>query len=232
MIIAEQGLWHHVIFQNRLQRFAAVGVSRMWGIKRRQDPPDQIPQQHRRAGSSSHQAIGPTDAGVQVLLVSRGDAGRHRTDAHDPERPIADNGRNVSGPAILFVGGIKPVISTGAVCPTRKLATEPTIAAHDDKIEVVIPPRSTAVPGGEPGPPTQRDRHLAMIAEQGRLAWQNATNYGRRSLVETTMSRYESLLGPRLRARGFAAQQSEAAIGVEGRWCSDRRGVAEGRQYD
>jgi hypothetical protein len=28
------------------------------------------------------------------------------------------------------------------------------------------------------------------------------------------MGRYKSLIGPRLRARGFAAQQSEAAVGV------------------
>jgi hypothetical protein len=48
--------------------------------------------------------------------------------------------------------------------------TYQTIAQHDDGIEVVIPPRSTSIPSGEPGPPTQRDRHLAMIAEQGRLA--------------------------------------------------------------
>jgi hypothetical protein len=53
-----------------------------------------------------------------------------------------------------------------------------------------------------------------MIAEQGRLAWQIATDYGRRSLAETTMGRYKSLIGPRLRARGFAGQQTEAAIGV------------------
>jgi hypothetical protein len=92
--------------------------------------------------------------------------------------------------------------------------TYQTIAAHSDGIEVVIPPRSTAVPSGEPGPLTQRDSHLAMIAEQGRLAWQATTGYGRRSLVETTMGRYKSLIGPRLRARGFAAQQTEAAIGV------------------
>ena len=43
--------------------------------------------------------------------------------------------------------------------------TYQTIVAHGAGIEVVIPPRSTAVPSGEPGPPTQRDRHLAMIAE-------------------------------------------------------------------
>ena len=53
-----------------------------------------------------------------------------------------------------------------------------------------------------------------MITEKGRLAWQKATDYGQRSLVRTTMGRYKALIGPRLRARGFAAQQTEAAIGV------------------
>jgi hypothetical protein len=46
-----------------------------------------------------------------------------------------------------------------------------TIAQHGDGIKVVIPPHSTDVSSGKPGPPTQRDRHLATIAEQGRLAW-------------------------------------------------------------
>src|ERR1700712_1568167 len=92
--------------------------------------------------------------------------------------------------------------------------TYQTIAAHGDEIKVVIPPRPTAVPSGEPGPPPQRDRHLAMIAEQGRLAWQATTDYGQRSLVETTVGRYKALIGPRLRGCGFAAQQTEAAVGV------------------
>jgi hypothetical protein len=48
-----------------------------------------------------------------------------------------------------------------------------------------------------------------MIAEQGRLAWQTATDYGRRSLMETTMGRYKALIGPWLLARGFAAQRTE-----------------------
>ena len=70
------------------------------------------------------------------------------------------------------------------------------------------------MPNGEQGAPTQRDRHLAMITEHGRLAWQVAINYGQRSLIETTMGRYKALVGPRMRARGFAAQQTESAIGV------------------
>ena len=93
--------------------------------------------------------------------------------------------------------------------------TYDTIAAHGDDIQIVIPPRSTAVLSGELGPlEQQRDRHLEMITEKGRLAWQKATDYGQRSLVETTMGRFKALIGPRLRARGFAAQQTEAAIGV------------------
>jgi hypothetical protein len=92
--------------------------------------------------------------------------------------------------------------------------TYDTIVAHGDDIEIVIPPRSTAVLSGEQGPLEPRDRHLEMITEKERLAWQKATNYGQRSFVETTMGRYKPLIGPRLRARGFAAQQTEAAIGV------------------
>lgn len=88
------------------------------------------------------------------------------------------------------------------------------IAAHGDGITVVIPPRATAVRGCEIGPPSQRDRHIETIAARGRLGWQTATGYGQRAKAETTMGRYKGLIGPRLRARSFAGQQTEAAIGV------------------
>jgi len=124
-------------------------------------------------------------------------------DADDPAqvRPLLDQ----------IDVGIAKVTADGAY---DGAPTYGTIAAHGDDIEVVIPPRSTAVPGGELGPLAQRDRHLEMITERGRLAWQKATDYGKRSLVETTIGRYKALIGPRLRARGFAAQQTETAIGV------------------
>jgi hypothetical protein len=92
--------------------------------------------------------------------------------------------------------------------------TYQTIQTHGDRIEAVIPPRSTAVASGELNPPTQRDRQLEMITERGRLALQVATNYSQRSPIETTMGRHKTLIGPRLRAPGFAAQQTEAAAGV------------------
>jgi hypothetical protein len=109
-------------------------------------------------------------------------------------------------------GRIAPVTAHGAYdgAPTYR-----TIAEHGKDIEVVIPPRSTAVPSGEAGPLAQRDRHLAMITEQGRMAWQAATEYGQRSRVETTMARYKALIGPRLRPRDFPRQVTEATIGTE-----------------
>jgi hypothetical protein len=41
-----------------------------------------------------------------------------------------------------------------------------------------------------------------------------ANDHGQRSLLKTTIGRCKALIGPRLRARGFASQQTEAAVGV------------------
>jgi len=65
------------------------------------------------------------------------------------------------------------------------------------------------------GAQNQRDRHIRLIAEKGRMEWQRATGYGRRSHAETAVSRYKGLIGPKLRARGLPAQRGEAAIAVE-----------------
>jgi hypothetical protein len=107
-----------------------------------------------------------------------------------------------------------PVVQVTADSAYDGAPTYQTITAHGEGIGAVIPSRSTAVLSGDPDMPTQRDRHLAMIAGQGRLAWQATTGYSQRLLVETTIGRYKALIGPRLRARGFAAQQTEAAFGV------------------
>jgi hypothetical protein len=40
-----------------------------------------------------------------------------------------------------------------------------------------------------------------MITERGRLAWQKATDYGKRSLVETTMGRFKALIAASPRSR-------------------------------
>jgi Transposase DDE domain len=81
---------------------------------------------------------------------------------------------------------------------------------------VVIPPRASAVPStGDPAKQSPRDRHIHLIAERGRMAWQKATNYGRRSLGETAIGRYKHLIGPRLRARSLPGQRGEVALAIQ-----------------
>jgi hypothetical protein len=81
----------------------------------------------------------------------------------------------------------------------------------DPPVAVVIPPRATAVPSPTADTtPTQRDRHLRMIQDRGRLGWQRAVGYGRRSLAETAVFRYKAIIGRRLRARTLPAQKTEA----------------------
>jgi hypothetical protein len=78
---------------------------------------------------------------------------------------------------------------------------------------VIIPPRITAVlSSGTDKIPSWRDRHIHLIQEKGRRSWEKAVGYGKRSLVETAMFRYKTLIGPTLRARKFAAQQVEARV--------------------
>ena len=92
--------------------------------------------------------------------------------------------------------------------------TYQTIAQHDDDILLVIPPRRTGVLDTQSNALSQRGRHIEMITTAGRLARQKAAGYGQRAPVETTMGRYKSIIGHRLKSSGFEAQKTEAAIGV------------------
>jgi len=84
------------------------------------------------------------------------------------------------------------------------------VAGRHPAAAVVIPPRATAVPSHTAT--TQRDRHLAAIARHGRIAWQRSSGYSRRSLVETAMYRYKTIIGRRLHARILPNQRTEAKI--------------------
>jgi hypothetical protein len=109
--------------------------------------------------------------------------------------------------------------SLGAVIADGAYDGEPVYRAvaerqSDPPVAVVIPPRATAVPSTKAeAAPSQRDRHLELIRDKGRLGWQKAVGCGRRSLGETAMFRYKVLIGPGLRARSLPAQKSEARAG-------------------
>ena len=81
---------------------------------------------------------------------------------------------------------------------------------------VVIPPRSDAVLStSDPDRQTPRDRHIQVMADRGRIAWQRATGYGKRNHAETAMGRYKHLIGPKLRARTRPGQGGEVALAVQ-----------------
>lgn len=88
------------------------------------------------------------------------------------------------------------------------------IAERGEQIKVIIPPRSTAIVSeNAESSPSQRDAHVATLAIEGRLKWQEENDYGRRALVETTMGRYKTIIGPALRARSINGQRTERQSG-------------------
>ncbi len=89
------------------------------------------------------------------------------------------------------------------------------VAGHqpDTPAAVIIPPRANAVPSQTAGTtPTQRDQHIWMIQNKGRLGWQKSVGYSRRSLGETAMFRYRTIIGRSLRARTLPAQKTESLV--------------------
>ena len=78
-------------------------------------------------------------------------------------------------------------------------------------VEITIPPPITAVLGLSDG----RDAHIRHIAEHGRMAWQSATRYNDRALVEAQIGRRKLVIGPGLNARNMDRQITENQIATK-----------------
>jgi hypothetical protein len=89
------------------------------------------------------------------------------------------------------------------------------IAERHPDAAVIVPPRSSAVPSKTvETAPTQRDRHLQLIAERGRMGWQKASGYNLRALVEADISRWKRVIGGALHSQTDGRQATEVAIAV------------------
>jgi Transposase DDE domain len=111
----------------------------------------------------------------------------------------------VTGPLASFIGD-------GAY---DQVGIYDTVAKRDPDADVIVPPRSTAVPSEmAESTPTQRDRHLQSIAEHGRMGWQKRSGYTRRALVESAISRLRRVIGDALRSRTDRHRATEVAIAV------------------
>jgi hypothetical protein len=89
------------------------------------------------------------------------------------------------------------------------------VAEHSAEAAVIVPPRATAVlSASAETDPTQRDRHLQVIAEHGRMSWQKTAGYNVRAGAEGAMSRYKRIIGDTLRSHSRPAQETETRIAV------------------
>ena len=141
------------------------------------------------------------------------DAGTGQIAAVELTTSEVDDGSQV-GPLLDQVAG--PVASFTADGAYDRDDVYAEVAARHPGAAVIVPPRSGAVPSDTAETaPTQRDRHLQVIAERGRLGWQKASGYNWRALVEAGITRFKRVIGDALRSHTDGRQATEVAIAAD-----------------
>jgi hypothetical protein len=132
---------------------------------------------------------------------------------------------------ILAVGVTDNSVADGSMLPTLlDKIEEPIIQVSGDKAydkrkcydairkrEAVasIPPQKGAriwQHGNTKGERHIRDENIRTIRKKGRKAWKIESGYHRRSIAETSMSRYKRILGSTISARTFEGQTTEIKV--------------------
>ncbi len=99
-----------------------------------------------------------------------------------------------------------------------QLATYEAVKNHascqkQDTPKIIIPP-NTGFQAIQGDGPEQRKENQNIIDQQGRQKWQSQTNYGIRSRVENTFSRFKTIIGNKLKSLNPKAQKNEAHIAI------------------
>ena len=90
------------------------------------------------------------------------------------------------------------------------------VLSRNTRANFIVPPCKGAVPGPTATiSPTQRDRRVLWVDEHGRMNWQKASSYNRRSKVEAAISRYKRVIGDTLKSIDDARRATEVAIAVK-----------------
>jgi hypothetical protein len=111
----------------------------------------------------------------------------------------------IAGPLASFTGD--------AACDSNDVYV--AVAERHPGAAVILPPRSTSVPSeATETEPTQRDLHLRGIPRHGRIGWQKASGYNKRSRVEAAIGRFKQVIGDGLRSRTDARQDTKIAIAI------------------
>lgn len=138
------------------------------------------------------------------------DAATSRIVASAPTGREADDGAQ-AGPLLDQVAGtLASFIGDGGYDQERVYAS---VAMRHPEAAVIVPPRATAVPSAMAGTePTQRDRHLQLIAAHGWMGWQKASGYTKRAGAEAAIARWKQVIGDGLRSRTDERRAAEVAI--------------------
>lgn len=89
------------------------------------------------------------------------------------------------------------------------------VADHQPEAAVIVLSRATVVPSATAASePTQRDRHLQGIDENGRIGWQKQSGYNKRSRVEAAIGRYKQVIGDGLSSRKDQRRTTEIGVDV------------------
>nr|WP_241188336.1 IS5 family transposase [Pseudohalocynthiibacter aestuariivivens] len=119
---------------------------------------------------------------------------------------------HVSDPAALpellaqIAGKVGCFIAAGAYdgAPTAEKIRE--VLGPD--VELIIPPPRNAVMGDC----KERNTHIEMITDKGRISWQKATGYAQRSRGEAQIARFKQVIGPELKGRRMETQITAVAL--------------------
>ena len=110
-----------------------------------------------------------------------------------------------------------PLASVRADGAYDKEAVYEAVENHTDtrSPRVLIPPKRNAQVKPEVAVLRERNRNIRSRSRLGARKWHTKSGYSRRSLVENTIYRYKTIIGPAMRSRTLQGQRVEARVGCK-----------------
>ncbi|MBN1607415.1 MAG: transposase [Polyangiaceae bacterium] len=102
----------------------------------------------------------------------------------------------------------------------------------DRSPRVLIPPKKNAQVKPEVAALRKRNRNIRSRARLGKREWHTRSGCSRRSIVENTAYRYETIIGAAMRSRTLQGQRVEARVGCQILNTMAGPGMPEGHRVD
>ena len=140
----------------------------------------------------------------------RVDAGSGQIVAVELTLPDVDDASQVGPLLDQVTAPVEALVGDGVYDRTEVYAA---VAARHPRAAVVAPPRSDAIlrPSAASAP-TQRDRHIQLITERGRMGWQSTSGYNERAKAEAAIALFRQVIGDRLRAHSDDGRRTELVL--------------------